>query len=96
MLSLRRPAQRFSLCLLDEGEDFVALWVGVCVWPKSISGNWQNMDKLPGNIMVCSKSIFFEPDDVRIPIVRSISPLRAALSRKYSEVQTDPLLVPIC
>ena len=72
MLSFSRPAQRFSLCLLDEGEDFVSLWLGVCHWPKVVSGNWQDLETLSGNIMLCSKSLFFEPDDVRIPIVRLV------------------------
>lgn len=70
MLSLKKPAQRYSLCLLDEGEDYVAMWIGTCAWPKTVAGNWQCLEQLHGNIRLCSKSLFFEPDDARIPIVR--------------------------
>lgn len=51
-------------------EDYVDDWVATCKWPASVSGNWQQVPQLPGRIRLCTKSIFFEPDDVRVPIVR--------------------------
>lgn len=70
MFGLRKPARRFSLVLLEEGEDYVSDWVAECSWPASVAGNWQSLEQLHGTLRLCSKSIFFEPEDVRIPIVR--------------------------
>ena len=66
----RKALKRFSLLLLEEGEDYVDDWVAAVVWPAAVSGNWQGVPKVPGRLRLCSKSIFFEPDDVRIPIAR--------------------------
>ncbi|CAK0760340.1 hypothetical protein CVIRNUC_002763 [Coccomyxa viridis] len=70
MFGGRKAPKRFSLLLLEEGEDYVDDWVASVAWPPAVSGNWQSSPKLPGRLRLCSKSIFFEPDDVRIPIVR--------------------------
>ena len=70
MFGLRKPARRFTLLLLEEGEDYVADWVATCKWPKAVTGNWQGLEQLPGKLRLCSKSLCFEPDDVRVPIVR--------------------------
>lgn len=70
MFGLRKPARRFSLVLLEEGEDYVADWVAECHWPKEVGGNWQSLESLHGTLRLGSKSLFFEPEDVRIPIVR--------------------------
>ena len=70
MLGGRKAPKRFSLLLLEEGEDYVDDWVASVAWPSAVSGNWQSLPKLPGRLRLCSKSIFFEPDDVRIPVVR--------------------------
>lgn len=66
----RKTAKRFSLLLLDEGEFYVKDWVASCKWPLEIGGNWQGVPKLTGQLRLCTKSLFFEPDDVRVPIVR--------------------------
>jgi factor associated with neutral sphingomyelinase activation len=66
----RKPPKRFSLLLLEESEDYVDDWVGQCTWPATISGNWQQLAEVNGRFRLCSKSIFFEPEDIRIPIVR--------------------------
>eukprot|EP00879_Flechtneria_rotunda_P012868 GHRR01013438.1.p1 GENE.GHRR01013438.1~~GHRR01013438.1.p1 ORF type:complete len:516 (+),score=142.44 GHRR01013438.1:507-2054(+) len=70
MFSRRKLGKRFSLLLLEDEEDYVADWVASCKWPSSVAGNWQNLGSLPGRLRLCTKSIFFEPEDVRIPIVR--------------------------
>ena len=77
MFSTRKPAKRFSLLLLEEGEDYVENWVATCKWPKAVGGNWQQLERLEGRLRLCSKSFFFEPDDVRIPIVRYVPDLSA-------------------
>lgn len=71
MFALRTQAKRFTLLLLEEEEDYVGDFVAACNWPASISGNTQQASSVAGSIRICSKSFFFEPDDVRIPIVRS-------------------------
>ena len=66
----RKAPKRFNLLLLEEGEEYVDDWVAAVVWPAAVSGNWQGLPKLPGRLRLCSKSLFFEPDDVRIPVAR--------------------------
>lgn len=75
MFSRRKAAKRFSLLLLEEEESYVADWVATCKWPSNISGNWQGAAALPGRLRLCTKSLFFDPDDVRVPIVRWVSPV---------------------
>ena len=71
MLAPRRVVARFSLLLLEDGEDYVADWVASCTgWPIAVTGNWSGAPTLPGRLRLASKSLFFEADDVRVPIVR--------------------------
>ena len=65
-----QAVRRFSLLLLDEGELYVQDFVATARWPATVSGNWQRLPRLSGQLRLCTKSLFFEPDDVRIPIVR--------------------------
>ena len=49
----------------------MADWVAECTgWPTSVAGNWAGASLLPGRLRLASKSLFFEADDVRVPIVR--------------------------
>ena len=65
-----RPAGRFNLLLLSEGEYYIRDFVAECAWPEGVSGNQQGMRQIPGTLRVCTHSLFFDPDDVRVPIVR--------------------------
>jgi hypothetical protein len=73
MFARRKLAKRFSLLLLEDEEDYVADWAASCKWPSNVEGNWQGLAALPGRLRLCTKSLFFEPDDVRAPIVRYVS-----------------------
>lgn len=66
----RTRAKRFSLLLLEDGEHYVADWTATASWPTSVQGNWQGVATLPGRLRLASRSLFFEPDDARVPIVR--------------------------
>ena len=70
--SSNRKEGRFSLLLLDEGEFYVKEFVATCQWPSDVAGNWRapSSTPIPGQLRLCTKSLFFEPDDIRIPIVR--------------------------
>lgn len=70
MFGGKRAVRRFSLLLLEEGESYVKDFVAHCAWPAGVPGNWQRLAQLPGQLRLCTKSLFFEPDDVRIPIAR--------------------------
>eukprot|EP00775_Hariotina_reticulata_P008774 gene8774-8953_t len=70
MFARRKAAKRFSLLLLEDEEDYIADWVASCKWPDAVEGNWQRLACLPGRLRLCTRSLFFEPDDVRVPIVR--------------------------
>ena len=82
MFGAHKAAKRFSLLLLEEGEDYVEDWVCEARWPANVSGNWQGLPKLQGRLRLCSKSLFFEPDDVRIPIVRCAHP-QLLMDKRY-------------
>ena len=67
----RGANRRFSLLLLEDGEDYVCDWVATCAWPPSVpGGEWGGGAPLAGRLRLASKSLFFEADDVRIPVVR--------------------------
>lgn len=70
MFGVRLPAKRFTLLLLEEEEDYVADFVASCTWPTAVPGNVQQARSIPGSLRLCSRSLFFDPDDVRIPIIR--------------------------
>jgi factor associated with neutral sphingomyelinase activation len=70
MFAKRKATKRFTLLLLEDEEDYVADWVVSCSWPADVPGNWQSAPQLPGRLRLCTKSLFFDPDDVRVPIVR--------------------------
>uniref|UniRef100_A0A061R8P8 Beach domain-containing protein n=1 Tax=Tetraselmis sp. GSL018 TaxID=582737 RepID=A0A061R8P8_9CHLO len=76
MFGRKRQTTRFSLLLLEEGEDYVKDWVAHCEWPSKVTGNWQGKEKLEGRLRLCSKSLMFDADDSRVPIVRL--PFRSA------------------
>jgi factor associated with neutral sphingomyelinase activation len=80
MLGRKRQTRRFSLLLLEEGEDYVRDWVAVAVWPENLEGNWQGKSQLQGRLRLCSKSLMFDADDSRVPVVRC----RAAFSVSHS------------
>ena len=71
MLVARQP-RRFSLLLLDEGEDYVGGWGAAAAWPPSVTGNWSGAARVAGRLRLPSKSLFFEADDARVPIARCV------------------------
>lgn len=60
---------RFSLLLLEEGEYYIKECVVECAAPPQFWGEG-GIRPLVGELRLCTKSLFFEPDDVRVPIVR--------------------------
>jgi factor associated with neutral sphingomyelinase activation len=70
MFARRKAGKRFTLLLLEEEESYVADWVASCAWPASVAGNWGGAAVLPGRLRLGTKSLFFEPDDARVPIAR--------------------------
>lgn len=65
-----QQVRRFSLLLLEEGELYLTDYVATARWPPGVAGNWQRLPRLPGQLRLCTRSLFFEPDDARVPIVR--------------------------
>jgi factor associated with neutral sphingomyelinase activation len=77
---------RFSLLHLDEGEDYVSDFVGLCKAPQgalpgvysgAVGGGGIN-GKLRGRLRLLSRSLLFDPDDASVPLLKF--PL-AAVSR---------------
>ena len=66
--------RRFSLLCLEEGEDYVDDWVACAApWPSRVAdggGAAAVRSRVAGKLRLGSKSLVFDPDDSRAPIVR--------------------------
>ncbi|QDZ24516.1 BEACH domain-containing protein [Chloropicon primus] len=62
MLKQRKASSRFSLLLLDEGEEYEGDWVAVL--------STKDEADLKGRLRLCSMSIAFDPTDSRSPILK--------------------------
>eukprot|EP00249_Psilotum_nudum_P019928 c27478_g1_i2 orf=286-966(+) len=89
-----RSSKRFSYLLLEEGECYIQDWMATCrpglvaSSQKKQAHPWQQR-KLKGRLRLCSKSIFFEPDNIKTPIV--MFPLNKV---KKIEGLSEPLMSP--
>ncbi|XP_057822900.2 uncharacterized protein LOC131035250 [Cryptomeria japonica] len=68
-------SKRFSYLLLDEGEFYVQDWIATCGKgsldsSQDIKPSSGQLQKMKGRLQLCSKSIFFEPDSLSLPIIR--------------------------
>lgn len=62
--------QRFTLLLLDEGEDYILDYNAFC---ESSMLPAKPKPGVRGKLRLCSKSVFFEPEDISIPLLRYAS-----------------------
>lgn len=60
---------RFSLLLLEEGEQYLQDWTAAAKWPEGFAKAHADSTE-PGRLRLCSKSIFFEPDQAKLPVTR--------------------------
>jgi factor associated with neutral sphingomyelinase activation len=84
MLRQRKAVQRFSLLLLDEGEEYEGDWVATLHPPKEYQKQQQTGkksggnnglgtalgDTLKGRLRLCSMSVAFDPDDLSVPVMK--------------------------
>lgn len=77
-------AQRFTLLLLEEGEDYVADFNAYCYAPgmlSEIAKGTVTFDetssaipgtskRVHGKLRLCTKSVFFDAEDISVPILR--------------------------
>eukprot|EP00026_Physarum_polycephalum_P001800 Phypoly_transcript_01803.p1 GENE.Phypoly_transcript_01803~~Phypoly_transcript_01803.p1 ORF type:complete len:984 (+),score=105.94 Phypoly_transcript_01803:185-3136(+) len=67
MFGVNRPKSRFSLILLEEGEyyfdDFSAFY-----YPPGRDDEESFRKRVKGRILLCSASLMFDPEDIRLPI----------------------------
>ena len=73
---------RFTLLLLEEGEDYIADYNAYCrapawLWTRSQDGaatqqsnSSSRQARVHGKLRLCTKSVFFDSDDAAVPIVR--------------------------
>eukprot|EP01031_Cornospumella_fuschlensis_P031956 gene31956-38639_t len=72
----RKGRSRFNLLLLEHGEyyleDFSALYFPLSLTTSSISFNEiiTDANKIQGRLKLCSRSLVFEPNDVRYPLMK--------------------------
>ncbi|KAM9976678.1 hypothetical protein ACTFIR_010522 [Dictyostelium discoideum] len=60
---------RFNLTLMDEGEYYFDDYSAIFYPPSNTEEeSWQK--RIAGRILVCSSSMFFEPDDSKLPIMK--------------------------
>ena len=62
-LAGRKPRQRFSLLLLDDGDHYITDWVATCAFHD---GSRQQLRG--GRLRLCFKTLFFEPKEMQWPI----------------------------
>eukprot|EP00897_Mesotaenium_endlicherianum_P002258 jgi/Mesen1/205/ME1138815C07543 len=74
----RRGKGRFSLLLLEDGDFYLRDWLASCCPPVSQAASFPFSapnERLRGRLRLCAKAVFFEPHDVRCPII--MYPLRS-------------------
>lgn len=68
-----KSTKRFSYLLLEEGEFYIQDWMAVCrsglVGIIDSELQTSHHRRLKGRLRLCSKSIFFEPDNLSLPII---------------------------
>ncbi|KAH7435436.1 hypothetical protein KP509_06G065000 [Ceratopteris richardii] len=68
-----KSTKRFSYLLLEEGEFYIQDWMAVCrsgcIGTVSPDVHNKQHPRIKGRLRLCSKSIFFEPDNLNLPIV---------------------------
>lgn len=69
MFGVNRPKSRFSLVLLEDGEyyfdDFSAFY-----YPSAKDDEESFRRRVKGRILLCSASLMFDPEDIRMPIIK--------------------------
>jgi hypothetical protein len=76
-----QPGQRFTLLLLEEGEDYISdynaycrapgvLWVHQEATATSRSSLGARTRRVHGKLRLCTKSMFFDSGDISVPILR--------------------------
>ncbi|EGG18026.1 BEACH domain-containing protein [Cavenderia fasciculata] len=79
---------RFNLILMDEGEYYFDDY-SASYYPQADTEDESWAKRTKGRILVCSSSIFFEPDDIGLPIMRF--PFKEMLAiGELSELQVQP------
>lgn len=66
--------------------------VATCQWPAQVTGNWQKAEQLAGRLRLCSKSLFFDADDARAPIIRCALPPGGREGHYLAAASTKALL----
>eukprot|EP01132_Coremiostelium_polycephalum_P008629 gene8629-10620_t len=69
MFTINKPKLRFNLILMDEGEYYFDDY-SATLYPPQQTEEESWIRRIKGRILVCSSSIFFEPDDIKLPIMK--------------------------
>ncbi|MCO5568968.1 hypothetical protein L7F22_022672 [Adiantum nelumboides] len=67
---MSKSTKRFTYLLLEEGEFYIQDWMAVCRFGSfGLDPQIGQPRRIRGRLRLCSKSIFFEPDDISLPII---------------------------
>ncbi|MCO5581867.1 hypothetical protein L7F22_035756 [Adiantum nelumboides] len=67
---MSKSTKRFTYLLLEEGEFYIQDWMAVCRYGSfGLDAQIGHPRRIRGRLRLCSKSIFFEPDDISLPII---------------------------
>ncbi|KAF2078283.1 hypothetical protein CYY_000375 [Polysphondylium violaceum] len=69
MFTVNRTKLRFSLILMEEGEYYFDDY-NATFYPPADTEEESWAKRVAGRVLICSNSIFFEPDDNKLPIMR--------------------------
>ena len=69
-------------CFVASGEDYICDWVGFCVPPPGKLEGVARGASLRGRVRLCSASLLFDPDELRLPVLRFPLAKAEALERE--------------
>jgi len=69
MLGFTKQPKRFSLLLLEEGEYYFDDF-GAFYYPAGEPDDQALKKRIKGRIKLCSHSVMFEPDEIKLPIMK--------------------------
>ncbi|KYQ89935.1 BEACH domain-containing protein [Tieghemostelium lacteum] len=87
MFTVNKPKLRFNLILMDEGEYYFDDY-SATLYPPGLSEEESWYKRVKGRILVCSSSIFFEPDEMKLPIMKF--PFREVSSIEKLQTSISP------
>lgn len=87
-VTMSRVKSRFNLLLLEDGEFLLEEYLAMCfVWAPEDGKSHRLESKLKGRVRLCTRGIFFEPEDTRAPLTKY--PFRTQAGKPHALASLD-------